>query len=393
MLENKLLVATSDDESYSIIENIAKKHSFSILRAENLEEMQTIINSFKPTLIVIGMHFAGVDGVSLLSYLANINCKIKLVMIEVEDQKLLLAIKHINKAKNLNLQSILTKHLLAEEFEDALLHLERYSLLAVDARHIVNALEQNNFVLHYQPKIEFISRRLCGFEALVRLKPPHEDIIYPNKFISITEETGLIIPLTYWIIKKLFEDYKVYNNNNEKTLKFSVNISSVNLNDPVFPDEILRLAKEYNVDPRSVCFEITESGVSHQSEVILEVLTRLRIMGFFLSIDDFGTGYSSIVELQRLPFTELKIDYSFVSDLIATPSTSIIIQSMIDLGHNLGLVLVAEGVENNETMEALEKMGCDIMQGYYISRPLPLSELEKWYALYIDDNLIWHKKE
>lgn len=212
--------------------------------------------------------------------------------------------------------------------------------------------------------------------------------MFPDEFIPLTEESGLIEPLTNWVVNKVIQQCQIFHAKN-KDLKFSINLSSFTLNDPVFPDELLKVTKLHKIPPQNICLEVTESGVSHKSEIILEVLTKIRMLGFSLSIDDFGTGYSSIVELQRLPFTELKVDKRFVLDLLEK-NTEIIVRSIIELGHNLDLVLVAEGVENQQIFDRLVELNCDIAQGYHIAKGLSIEDLEKWYTAHINEDLTWH---
>lgn len=392
MSDNRLLVITSDNSTFLEIQKIAEDHAFHVLCAVTLEEIQNYFTTFKPSLIILDLHFAELDGISLLNYLTHIECKSQLIMIGVEDEKLLLAIQHISKVKGLKLQKILKSPLQAHELSEALKSIEQIKSSAIDAHQIVHALEENYFVIQYQPLIDLQTMGVCGFEALIRLKLPNGNIILPLDFISTSEETGLIVPITAWLIKSTFEQYHIFQKKGPN-IKLSINLSSICLNDPVFPDEVLKTANIYKVDPKNICFEITESGISHQSELILEVLTRLRVMGFELSIDDFGTGYSSIVELQRLPFTQLKIDRRFVSDIIENPAALIIVRAIIDLGHNLGLQLVAEGVENQQTLTILQQLKCDIVQGFLIAKPIFLENLEEWFNIFTNQQLIWKGHE
>jgi EAL domain-containing protein (putative c-di-GMP-specific phosphodiesterase class I) len=322
-----------------------------------MHEVQSSCEAIKPDLIMLDLNFGDMDGVLLLNYLSNIKCKSPTIIIGFEDERLLLAIKHIGEVKGLTISGILKKPLQTDKIELILKGLEHSIIEHINDSTIAKALEENRFDMYYQPKIHIKTKRLHGLESLIRLKHQNGDIISPAHFIPIAEKSGLIVPLTHWVIRRVFEDcYKF--NNNQLEVKFAINLSPNMLHDIVFPDEIFKLAKECNVTPKHICFEVTETGVSHQSDTIMEVLTRLRLHGFYLSIDDFGTGYSSIAELQRLPFNELKIDQRFIANLHNDQTTHTIVRSTIDLGHNLGMELVAEGIESHEIMGLLEKLQC-----------------------------------
>jgi EAL domain-containing protein (putative c-di-GMP-specific phosphodiesterase class I) len=161
--------------------------------------------------------------------------------------------------------------------------------------------------------------------------------------------------------------------------------------DPVLPDEIIRISKELNINPKYICFEVTESATRQQPELVLEILTRLRILGYELSIDDFGTGYSSLFELKRLPFTEMKIDKSFIINLENNQLNQSIVKSIAYLSHNLNMLLVAEGVESRKCYDILDSYNCDIAQGHLISKALPANVFEEFINSQFNQDLIWNK--
>jgi EAL domain-containing protein (putative c-di-GMP-specific phosphodiesterase class I) len=194
--------------------------------------------------------------------------------------------------------------------------------------------------------------------------------------------------MTYWVIKQSLEEYKRLKLDDKKII-ISINISSIMLTDLVLPDEIIRITKELNINPQYVCFEITESATRKQPELVLEILTRLRIFGFELSIDDFGTGYSSLFELKRLPFTEMKIDKSFIYNLENNQLNQSIVKSIAFLSHNLNMTLVAEGVESKKCFNLLGEYDCDIAQGYLISKALPANSLVEFINSRFSQDLVW----
>lgn len=388
MSEKRMLILTNDQNSDLVLRNMTTQHNYEVQEVHNMHEIQSCYETFRPHVIILDLEFGDMDGVLLLNYLVSIQCKAPTIIMGLEDERLLSAIKHIGEVKGLKISGVLKKPLQEDKLARMIDKLDQHIMEHIDAKKLAIALEANQFEMYYQPKIHIKSKQLRGLEALVRWKQSNGDMVQPMEFIPIAEESGLIVPLTHWIIHKVFQDSGKYHMNNIN-MRFAINLSPKILTDVVFPDEVAKLAVECNVQPKNICFEITESGISNQSEIILEVLTRLRIHGFSLSIDDFGTGYSSIAELQRLPFTELKVDRSFVSDLSDSSATQTIVNSTITLGHNLGMEIVAEGVETEEVMSMLENLDCDVAQGFLISKPLSTQDLEKWYTQHIDDNLNW----
>jgi EAL domain-containing protein (putative c-di-GMP-specific phosphodiesterase class I) len=201
----------------------------------------------------------------------------------------------------------------------------------------------------------------------------------PDQFIVPAEQTGLIRPLTLWVIEAAIRQCRVWGQEG-RAFPISVNVSARNLIDPQLPDQIARLLQTHDISPRRLELEITESAIMADPAKAMEILTHFNRIGIALSIDDFGTGYSSLGYLKRLPVDTIKIDKSFVKNMTADENDAMIVRSTIDLGHNLGLRVIAEGVENQEIWDKLVALGCDAVQGYYISRPIPAAELERWLA-------------
>lgn len=241
------------------------------------------------------------------------------------------------------------------------------------------AIKSGALAVYYQPKVDIKTGRVTSVEALARWPHPSEGMISPVDFIPMIEQTGLIRPFTLWILEQAIKQSKHWALAGID-LAVAVNLSTRNLLDPSLPDSISQLLQFHQLDPDRLTLEITESAVMSRPEHALKILTRLHAMGMKLSIDDFGTGYSSLAYLKRLPVTELKIDYFFVSGIIESESDAVIVRSTIDLAHNLGLSVVAEGVENKEVLNLLTILRCDAAQGYYFSRPIPATELSSWLA-------------
>ncbi len=250
---------------------------------------------------------------------------------------------------------------------------ERLALVA-DLRR---AIETGQIDLHYQPKLDLARARVIGVEALARWSHPERGAVPPDVFVPLAEHAGLIRDLTSHVIESALLQCRAWRDAGI-TLPVAVNLSVRDLIDAALPDEIVGLLERYGLEPAMLELEITESTVMDQPGRAIDVLDSLSRIGLPLAIDDFGTGYSSLAYLQRLPVRELKIDRSFVMGLRTNDNDDEIVRSTIDLAHNLGLSVVAEGVEDRESVERLTEMGCDVAQGYYIARPMPAADLEGW---------------
>jgi diguanylate cyclase (GGDEF)-like protein len=238
-------------------------------------------------------------------------------------------------------------------------------------------LDSDEIVVFYQPIMHMDGLRVHGAEALVRWQHPELGLLPPSDFMPLVEQTGLIGPLTRHVLERAVAQCAAWHRAGEE-LTVSVNLSVRNLLDPDLPSLIADLLKIYRLTPSALELEITESMLMSDPERSIVTLTRLSQLGVGLSVDDYGTGYSSLANLRRLPIDELKIDRSFVSPMLSDESDLIIVRSTINLGHDLGLKVVAEGVEDEATLHRLEKLGCDLAQGYHFSKPLPADMFNKW---------------
>ena len=240
------------------------------------------------------------------------------------------------------------------------------------------AIERNELDLYYQPKVCIADGLPQGVEALLRWKHPLHGFIAPEEFIALAERTRLIRPLTNWVMERAFRDCTAWRSDG-LPFNVSINLSAKDLNDPDLPDIITGIMAKTAVQAEWILFEITESSIMVDPARALTVLERIRGMGFNLSIDDFGTGYSSLAYLRKLPVMEIKIDRSFVMDMLESENDAVIVHATINLAHNLGLKVTAEGVETREVLQALQGFGCDMVQGYFLSPPVPFPQLKPWF--------------
>lgn len=240
-----------------------------------------------------------------------------------------------------------------------------------------SAIDEDQMVLFYQPKLDLARGCISSVEALIRWQHPERGMIPPDQFIPLSEQRGLIGPLTEWVIRHALHQYKEWQQQGIY-MQIAVNLSSRVLYDLSLPNKIEKYLTAEQLPPSALSLEITEDATMVDPERALDILNRLKEMGISLSIDDFGTGHSSLSYLKRLPVEELKIDRSFVMDMEESDNDAKIVHATIDLSHNLGLKVVAEGVETETALNMLKQLKCDYAQGYYLSRPVPADELIKW---------------
>ncbi len=251
---------------------------------------------------------------------------------------------------------------------------ERLGLMA----ELRDAIAHNQLLLHFQPKVELKTGRIVATEALVRWQHPRHGLLMPDKFIVAAEHTGLIGPLTRWVLTDALAHCQGARREGIQ-LGVSVNLSARSLHDPHLLAMVESALTTTGAEPRRLTLEITESAIVLDPERAEETLGRLSRMGARLSIDDFGTGYTSLGAIKRLPIDEIKIDRSFIANMLTDSQDAMIVRSVIELGHNLGLTVVAEGVETKEILDALAALDCDEAQGYFISKPQVCASLKSWF--------------
>ena len=259
------------------------------------------------------------------------------------------------------------------------------------------ALDQNEFVLYYQPKMELSQGRITGVEALIRWNRPGHGFVAPLEFISVLEQTGLINRVGAWVIDSACRQIAEWRRSGIGEIPISVNVSGRQFSQHNLDQDVIRATQENDVDPELLEFELqteralrensidsdllelelTESSLMIHAKKTIGILRKLKALGIRISIDDFGTGYSSLAYLKRFPVDVLKIDRSFITDITTNPADAAITTAIIGMAHSLDVKVVAEGVENVEQLDFLRLRGCDEIQGYYLARPLPAAEISR----------------
>jgi EAL domain-containing protein (putative c-di-GMP-specific phosphodiesterase class I) len=320
----------------------------------------------------------GEDGVEILRWLGRQRSKAAILVASGMDRRVLSSAEDLGRSFGLNMIGALQKPIQLDDLECLL------APLMVNARRFIDqdvrrAIDRGQMRVHYQPKIVRTESGwgVSAIEALLRWDHPDHGLVYPDEFIGIAERHGLIGALTDFVLQSGIEQIGAWSRTG-LSLVLSVNLSPKLVTDVDFPDRLGELLAACGVQGSQLTIEITETAALSQPERTLDILTRLRLKQIGLSLDDFGTGYSSLTQLYKMPFNELKIDKSLGMDLPQTREARSIVNAIIDLGHNLGLAVCCEGVENEAALEFLHKAGCDFAQGYCIARPMAAGSIPAW---------------
>ncbi len=337
--------------------------------------------------LVLDLFMPDVDGIELIRFLGAQGCPIPLILMSGVDKSVLHSAQELAAELGLQVVGVLNKPFrkadLTRLLEDSAVARPRpgptapaasFSDIAED--ELRQALVRREFAAYFQPQIEIGSRRIIAAEALVRWQSPERGMVSPGPFISLAERMGVIAHIDDLVLQQAIVQCRAWHDAG-MPLRVSINFSPGTLKDLGFPDRLAALMAAQGLQPEFLSLEITETGVMEDLAKSLDILTRFRMKGFRLSIDDFGTGYSSLDKLARIPFTELKIDQSFITHVDTDPTCQTIARLSIMLAHELDMTVVAEGIETEAVWDTLASMGCDIGQGYWMSRPMPADECLK----------------
>ena len=335
--------------------------------------------------VVSDLDMPGMDGMALIRHMGEQRRGASLIVVSAHAQSILGTVEAMTKQYGVNFLAAIRKPLNAAKLEAALALRQKSReppsvAITYDSRQIEAGLRAGEFEAFFQPKVEIRTGALRGAEALARWRRPYEGIVAPEAFIDTLQSAGLVDRLTRRMTRSAMEHCRGWHEAGLK-LTVSVNLSALSLSDPSLAEEMRDLANEARIEPRFVIFEITESAAAQDLGRKLENLTRLRMSGFGLSIDDFGTGYSSMQRLKLIPFSELKVDQSFVRNIATDPACRAMVESSIDLAKKLGLNVVAEGVESHDQWEILLALGCHLAQGFHIARPIEALEFLQWATM------------
>ena len=338
--------------------------------------------------IISDLEMPTMDGMEFVRHVATGGYRNSVIVASGLDRTLLASVETMTRAYGINLLGVIKKPITLDSLQPLLAqHVPHGPSLkpAAPARvsftldEIMEGLEEKQFEPFFQPTVNIETRRVIGAEALARWRHPRHGIVYPAAFIQTLEDVGKIDDLLWLMLRRSAAFCSALSaEGKEMSVSVALNVSLKSLSSIDLANRLADIARGYNVEPRQIILEITESAAMTEVGTALENLTRLRMKGFGLAIDDFGTGYSSMQQLTRIPFTELKIDRSFVTSASAHESARVILRSSLELARNLGILSVAEGVETHEQWELLAELGCDLAQGHYIAKAMPAAAFVDW---------------
>lgn len=381
-----VLVVDDDLEIGRFIAAAAQRLRMRCTATTNAADFLAALDS-SVSLIITDLMMPYMDGIEVLRALAQARSSAAIVLMSGFDARVLQSAEDYARSAGLAVVGRLQKPFRLLELEALLRTRARAAStpiavlrapMAIAESDLRRGIDRNEMLLHYQPQIEIKTHRVVGVEALVRWQHPVRGLVYPDAFIGLAEREGLIDQLGWLVVQRGLTEIGTIAGTGSEIPKLAVNVSAYSLHDVRFPDRLVAMADRCNVPRAKIVVEITESGLTSQLASALDVLTRLRMKEVHLSIDDFGTGYATLQQLRHVPATELKIDRTFVHELPVMDRARVMVQKTIELAHELGLTVVAEGVETLEQFDFLEASGCDRAQGYLMSRPLPVGELVRW---------------
>jgi EAL domain-containing protein (putative c-di-GMP-specific phosphodiesterase class I)/ActR/RegA family two-component response regulator len=393
MTGRRLLILDDDESIARTVGLIAQSGGAESRVCTDALEFLDLAQSWQPSHVFVDLQMPQMDGLQVLAELASRGCPARIIISSGVGARVLEAAVLSANELGLDVCGMLPKpfrlaELRALLFGDAgapargaipVAH-EPPVEFAPCAADLQQALERKHLFVVYQPKIQCATGRVSGLEALVRWQHPQHGLITPDRFIALAEDAALIDGVTLAVLNDALPWFARWSSDYEELgeLTLSINISARSLGRPELVDAIVGMCKKSGVSPARLIFELTETAAMDEPVAALTLLTRLRVHGFMLSLDDFGTGYSSMLQLVRLPFSELKIDRSFVTSAATSQESRAVIRCITDLGRSLGMTTTAEGVEDSATHAYLREIGCDLAQGYLFSRPLTPVLLAKW---------------
>lgn len=378
-----------DDDFFAknlLVKQVEKLTSSIAYGCSSASEALSIISKNKSiNLIFCDIQMPEMDGVEFIRYLSDNNYSGHLVLVSGQDYRLLKTVEKLAKAHDLNLVSALKKPVSMIDLNNVFYKIKKNSIQfrnyenKSNIKEIETALKNNQFFIQYQPKVLVKSGEYVGAEALVRWMHPEHGIIMPDAFIETAEEYGLINDITDFVIKTSVDDQKRWSAEGLQG-SMAINISTESLSVIELPEKISEYLLHAGTPNSNIILEITESRLLKNINKSLDVLARLRLKNFNLSIDDFGTGHSSLAQLRDVPFNELKIDRSFIHGANNDKFLEAIIQASSDMAHKFEMKVVAEGVENYDDWNLIKSLGCDVAQGWFVSKAINASNMLSWYA-------------
>jgi EAL domain-containing protein (putative c-di-GMP-specific phosphodiesterase class I) len=372
-----LLVIDDETEICALVAEVAAELHYTVEQACTADEVFQKLEQIRPDIIVLDLMMPGMDGVEWLRILANKVRHAKICLISGSDLRVLNSARRLGSAHGLDVFAVFEKPLDLKQLRAALLELSGDAVPMVGGADVAQALATGQITMHYQPVINIADREVFGVEALMRWQHPSRGLLFPADFLEQALQDGMLQPLTHYALNQSIVAASGWRAAG-LPLTVAINLTASCLLDLTLPDQISGMCERAGLPTEQVLLEVTETEAMRDTKRTMDVLLRMRLRGIGLGIDDFGTGYSSLRELQRMPFSEMKIDKSFVMDMATNRDCRVIVNAIIDLGHNLGLKIVAEGVEDRRAWEMLADKRCDMAQGHHIAKSMPGEAIPAW---------------
>ncbi|MCF8483137.1 MAG: EAL domain-containing response regulator [Rhodospirillum sp.] len=372
MIKPVALLIDDDAEIRGILKAIIVPLNFNAEELPGFENLRDRGPLSDVDVIFLDLSLDDGDGVEVLRWLAEQGCTAGVALVSSFDERLLGTALKVGESYGLTMLGGLRKPVKPKDVRNLITN-RPVPDRGVDADELAQGIEDRELVFYYQPKVEIASGRVTSAEALVRWNSTRRGLVFPDNFIGLAESSGLMPSMTDLLLDQALADRLIWGKDGFTTA-VAVNLSASALVDLDLPNRIGEKLRKCGTPADAVILEVTEATAMRDTRASMDVLTRLRIKGCGVSIDDFGTGYSSLAELHRLPFSELKIDRSFVMEIHRDRDSRVIVDAIIKMAHALDLKVVAEGVETAEHLRILGELGCDIAQGYFFSRPVPLDK-------------------
>jgi EAL domain-containing protein (putative c-di-GMP-specific phosphodiesterase class I)/FixJ family two-component response regulator len=341
-------------------------------------------------LIFLDINMPGMDGVEFIRRLVECQYGGSVILVSGENNRILESVERLIEAHQLIALGCLQKPVKPHELASLMSRLKpnvghrspsRVAQHSYSAEQFRVAISQGELVNYYQPKVALATGEVVGVESLVRWQHPVDGLIFPDRFLGLAEEQGLLTEVTRVVLFEAMKQAKAWGQAGHR-LPVAVNVSMDDLIELDFPDVAEALAASVGVDPQLFTLELTEGQVMRQLSTVLDVLTRLSLKRFRLSIDDFGTGHSSLAQLRDLPFNELKVDRGFVHGASIDGTRAAICSASLRMAHQLQMQVVGEGIEDQDDWNFLSQLGCDVGQGYFIARPMPAADVIHWLSVW-----------
>lgn len=385
MTSQKILVMDDDSDFGELVCSVGRRLGHQCVSTTDPKTFSIALAN-APTLIVLDLVMPNRDGIEMLRALAEQHCKARIIVTSGMGRRVVETAEALGVSLGLQIAGHLLKPFRIEELEVLLgkplppvsggdQAPKEVCFTDDDLQRAVNGKE---LVLHYQPQVDLQNANIVGVEALVRWQHPVHGLIYPDSFLARLEAADLMDQLGFVVAEKALQEMQLFEMASYAPFGVSINVSAASLRDLHFPDALLALVQRYGVPAERITLEITENRLVQELSNTLDVLSRLRMKGFQLSIDDFGIGYSMMQQMRQIPANELKIDKSFIWKSETNDYDRLLVHRMIEIGQDLGMRVVAEGVSTEKQLEIVQGFQCDIGQGYLFSKPLPLEQLNTW---------------